>query len=215
MAGDHTADDFQQLGEQLRAAISRKGEALVPGMAKVFKRDAQRWKSAMVKRLRGPLSLGGKSPDDRLATRSGALHRSLFGRVLGRTMDDLVLIKGSTSRYAVTHELGTKGAGGKLPDIVPKRVKWLTIPNPRKALTPSGVPRRAGARQWDLRFVLGKDKEKAYLIEPGTRDLRDAIYFLRKRSAIPPRMGMVSTHVRHAEKRRRDIAKAIAEVLAA
>ena len=40
---------------------------------------------------------------------------------------------GSVARYARVHQLGTRGKGGKLPTIVPKRAKALWIPLNDKA----------------------------------------------------------------------------------
>lgn len=221
MAGEHVSDSFEVTGEQIRRALSGKRIALTEEFHRVFRRDGVRWQEGMAPRLRGPLVLGqAKSPTALLASRRPAagLAGSLFAEVLGsgRGLDDLRLVKGSTSHYAKVHELGTVGAGGKLPDIVPVRRQWLTIPTQR-AMTPSGVPRRAGARSWPgLRFFPGKPKngeERAYLVGPG--GLAEIFYVLVKRTAVAPRMGMVDTHVSHAEKRRKDVMVAIRKAFSA
>ena len=71
-----------------------------------------------------------------LIRRTGNLTRQLNAqtaiRESGTTADDLQVRFGvfdqKTLQYARVHELGTVGKGGSLPDIVPRRAKFLKVP---------------------------------------------------------------------------------------
>lgn len=71
-----------------------------------------------------------------LVRRTGNLTRQLNAqtaiRESGTTADDLEVRFGvfdrKTLQYARVHELGTVGKGGSLPDIVPRRAKFLKVP---------------------------------------------------------------------------------------
>lgn len=78
--------------------------------------------------------------------------------------------------YARIHEFGTKGKGGVLPDIVPKRRKWLTIPLNTEY-------ERVKPRSLELEFLMD-DRKKAWLWD--VRKKRVA-YRLLKRVSIPAR----------------------------
>lgn len=86
--------------------------------------------------------------------------------------------------YAEIHEDGGT--------ITPKKAKWLTIPL-EAALTPSGVPKKASAREWKNTFV-GKSKGGALIIfqKVGKKTLVP-LYVLKKSVRIPARHYMSET----------------------
>lgn len=216
-----------EIGRLLQAALARKPRLVFDGMRQAFRRDGQRWLRGVRGRFQ-PSPVGEpKSPTAGLSGRSGFLGKSLFAKVEGNSFADLALRKGTTTPWAITHEVGTAGAAGSnpaalprqranrpIPDIVPVRRKWLTIPT-AKALYPSGVPRRPGARAWPDLVFIQTGKERALLLPKGFQSFDDALYILRKRVAIPPRLGMRRTHEDQEDARRQDIRKAIREALAA
>lgn len=92
-----------------------------------------------------------------LRRRTGSLARSVVGRgeLLGGVPAFRVgVLRGPAERYAAVQELGTRGKGGELPTIKPKRARALAIPQ-EGALTPSGVERFGGPRRSPvpLRFI--------------------------------------------------------------
>ena len=195
-------------------------ETLFNGLLKVFRQDALRWEGAMVKSISGPLSLGApKSPGDSLATRTGqAGLKGSFGTKIKHAGDikSLESRKYSTSPYAVTHELGTRSAGGKV-DLRPKRAKALTIPLP-DAMTGSGVPRRPKARDWPDTFVFSTPEMTGdvlgFIVQENPSTPGDLIFlYLLFRGApkIPARLGMAKTHKRQEKTRRKAFALAIGE----
>lgn len=199
--------------------IERKPEAVYKAVEKAFRRDGLRWKAAMIKRTGGPLYLGpGKPRRARVAARRGnaGLRGGFYAQVSGSHLDDLTLSKGNTRRHAVVHEFGTVGAGGTLPDIVPKRARALTVPLP-DAMTPSGVPRRAKARDWPDTFILNTTNGKAFIVQSqgGSYDKLTFLYQLLRRVAIPPRLGMAKTHEKQAQKLGEEIFAFVKEALAA
>lgn len=211
--------DPEDLGPLLREALARKLQAVYGEVRKAFARDGLRWKGEMVRRTRGPLVLGSaKSASANLARRSADLLKSLNFDVTGDSFDDLESRKFTTSPYGRVHELGTVSKGGVLPDIVPVRRQWLAIPT-EKAMTSSGVPLRPGPRSWgDLRVVrvgmLSTRRDVAYLVPKGM-PLSEALYILRKKVAIPPRLGMRDTHEQQQAARAKDILEAVRKGLAA
>lgn len=78
--------------------------------------------------------------------------------VTGTNLDSLqgaIFIGPPATKYANVHEFGTKGAGGTLPDIVPKRAKWLVWDAGGKKVFAKRVrvPARLGWRDaWDHGF---------------------------------------------------------------
>ena len=104
--------------------------------------------------------------NDVLDVRSGALRRSVKGRVLG-DRDNIRIgigsVKGASSPYSAFLEHGGKRGGF----IYPVTKQWLTIPQ-APALTAAGVPRYASARDVPvrLRFIpSSKDSNTAVLVE--------------------------------------------------
>lgn len=130
----------------------------------------------------------------------GGLLNSINYRVVSTDKKTAVLEVGSFGViYARIHELGTVGAGGALPDIVPKRAKALTIPAQRKyrGKFARDFPRgtlikisKAGKRKNDPTGILVDRMrlEKLTMHKETSRIPKEAIaYYLRKRSRIPPR----------------------------
>jgi hypothetical protein len=79
---------------------------------------------------------------------------------IGAIVASVGFLDGKAARIARVHELGTVKYGGKLPDIVPKRAKYLAIPNRGRAaaratkvqsivrLKKVGIPPRFGFVSW-------------------------------------------------------------------
>lgn len=112
--------------------------------------------------------------------RSGELQRSIEVEALadGRLA---VVAGGPGVPYARVHELGTVGAGGELPNIVPKNAGALTIP-----LSPEYVGHRA--REFDLQLIEGgQDDTHNPIVFLINRVTGEAAYILLKSVAIPPR----------------------------
>lgn len=86
-----------------------------------------------------------------LTGRTAALLNSFFHVSLFKPSTKTSEITvGSAVKYAKVHQLGTRGKGGILPTIVPKRAKALWIPlNDRAA--------RLGSRSGNPSLVVGKD----------------------------------------------------------
>lgn len=67
-----------------------------------------------------------------LVRRSGSLVRSFLSATVGTTIDSLKTTIGFlnplAARIARVHEIGTVGKGGRLPDIFPKRGRYLAVP---------------------------------------------------------------------------------------
>lgn len=219
MAGleDSFRGEFQKIAE----AFARKADAFGPLLERALKRDGIRWSRAMVGSFSGPLMLeGGKARSAALASRQGAggLRGSFFQRVQQtKGGSRFTLVKGSTSRYAPTHELGTVGAGGELPDIVPKRAKALTIPL-KAAMTPSGNPRKVKARDWENTFILSLRKGGntiGYIVRDKGGGELEFLYRLARKVAIPPRLGMLMRHERGRAKTVDEILAAAMEALGA
>lgn len=224
-------DSFRREFQKLADALERKAAVFQPLLERALKQDGIRWRSEMVGSFTGPLVLeGAKGRGEALASRSGAsgLRRSFFWRidrsaqsrdVSGRFSKgkQISLVKGTYSFYGHLHEKGTVGAGGTLPDIVPKRARALTIPL-KAAMTPSGVPREVKARDWKDTFFLSLrkgGKTIGYIVRDKGGGELEFLYRLALKVAIPPRLGMVMRHERGAEKRTTDVMVAIRKALAA
>ena len=102
------------------------------------------------------LSRGGKKVGQvGLVSRTGSLLNSRQEEVLGDTLDDLrsfTFISAPANRYAKIHELGTVGAGGTEPDIVPKSAKVLRFEVEGKVVYATRVkipPRLGWFSVWD------------------------------------------------------------------
>lgn len=99
-------------------------------------------------------------------------------------------ITGNDAKYARVQQLGTKGKGGVLPDIVPKRAKALFIPLTDRARTSTPVTARGMKR---LATRGPKDKSGRYndLIQGhfvnGKIEPKNADFVLLKKISIPAR----------------------------
>lgn len=92
-----------------------------------------------------------------------------------------VFFRGHWDKVAGLHEYGTKGRGGSLPDIVPKRVNWLTLPFPGAYKGQSRGKALRALRQVNT-FVRGYRKGGAPFIKPkGQRGLKGADYLVQFR----------------------------------
>lgn len=224
--GKFISTNWEAIFSEVGRAMRSKADAFYPEIRRAFERDGVRWVSGMQGSISGPLVLGGaKSSAARLSSRQGAsgLKGSFRYVVEGADLNSLTLRKYSTKRYAKTHELGTVGAGGTMPDIVPVTAKALAIPL-EPAMTPAGVPRRPGPRDWEGLFVYSEPKggfqdpnTVAYLArpDPSQEGELEFLYRLAARVAIPPRLGMRDRHQADAEKRQADIGRGARKALAA
>lgn len=126
-----------------------------------------------------------------LKARSGRLRAGAGFRVSKRARMlavEVGILSGKEAlKYAAVHELGTRGAGGVLPDITPKRAKWLMIPQ-EAALTSAGVarfsPREASGSYPDIFFIEGDGLLFMFGGRGGDADL---LFIGTKRVKIPPR----------------------------
>lgn len=202
--------DFLELKVALLASMRAKPAAVFRGVRHAFLRDAAAWEAAMTESFTGEPVLypGRKSASDPLSGRSGLLRDSIQTDVSGDGLDTLTLRKFSTSHYAITHELGTQGAGGELPDIVPVRAKWLALPM-EAAMLPSGVPRLPGPRAWDDLWFMRTKSDGLFLVRGTGETGIEFLYHLRKKVAIPPRLGMRKRHNARAEKRVKEIGRLV------
>lgn len=134
----------------------------------------------------------------RLRRRTGRLAGSVIGqsfRINGVPAMAVGIFKGPAVQYAAVQEFGTKGKGGLLPTIRPKRAKALAIPQ-GKALTPSGVPKYASPRDYpgELKFIpvlrghligILVDKTEAEAAEEGAEP--EALFNLVRKVDIAPK----------------------------
>lgn len=84
-----------------------------------------------------------------LTSRTSVLARSVKGFVRdgedGFPVGVLGVVKGLADRYAAAQEVGTRGKGGLLPDIVPRNAKALAVPL-QAAKDKRGVPLFTGPK---------------------------------------------------------------------
>lgn len=113
--------------------------------------------------------------------RSGALARSMWGwgEIYGGVPAVRVgSLRGPALKYVAVQELGTVGAGGELPTIVPVAlmVKNLAIPL-APALTPSGVPKKPRPQDWGpLKYIPFKNR--------ATQNAQGALFTLEEYAKI-------------------------------
>lgn len=158
----------QMMREEVDKAKKRQEQLLFDIASFVLKRAKYH---ARVNFGRGP----GKTA--RTKGRSGALMRSIeMVRVDPKTFQ--INAGGPGVPYAAIHELGTKGKGGQLPDIVPKNAGALTIP-----LLGQYVGRRA--REFDL--VIAKKKGSKFSFLKENRKGGKYAYLLLFQVSIPAR----------------------------
>lgn len=210
--GPDIATSFEGTFGAIRLGLRLGSEEVFQGLLREFKKDGLRWEKEMSKQFTGRLSIGSrKSLAEKLSTRTGELSRSMGSSVTHQnTIDSLELRKFSTSKKAITHELGTKSAGGKV-SLRPRKAKYLTIPL-EDAMTPSGVPRRPSARDWpDTFFFETEDTGKAFIVTDGDVDgeLKFLYLLFAGEPKIPARLGMNKTHLEGASKRERAVKRVI------
>lgn len=212
-------DAFKEMRKRFRSKLTKLTEELEDA----FEIIGIRWDRAMVRRVSGPLSLDKpKSRGALLSSRRGqaGLRGGFFWQVTGkRSVNTLALAMGNTERHAATHEFGTVGAGGTLPDIRPKKARALAWPV-GPALGPSGVPREPGPRSYDDLFFMefeGGGNVFGGLFEAGDSADDDpvAFFLLARKSAHPPRLGMRDTFEEQRPKWTADIRQAIERALVA
>lgn len=140
---------LRQLGELENPAVINRQ------LVDFFTKEGQKVAGIIVKE-----SLSGGNG---LRRRTGSLARSIIGR--GEVVGGLPAIRvgslrGPALKYVAVQEYGTKGKGGLLPTIVPKGGrKNLAIPI-NAALTPAGVARRPGPKDWgQLKFIPFKNRK--------------------------------------------------------
>jgi hypothetical protein len=125
-----------------------------------------------------------------LGVRSGQLRRSLLSRVKVKGKKVIAKVEFSSRARGVSysqaklrkivevHELGTKGKGGKLPAITPKRSDWLTVPL-KAALNRSGTPKKRKARDWPNTFVFKAKNGKLFIVQRRGKQL--VFLYVRRR----------------------------------
>lgn len=118
-----------------------------------------------------------------LKRRTAALVRSQDVVVRGNTLETLegrYTIGGRSAPYARVHQYGTVGAGGTLPDITPKRGKFLVF-------QPSGSTSRAEVAAGGARLVAAGNSGVPLVFA--------------KKVAIPPRLELFKLWKRDAQAR--------------
>lgn len=191
-------DSLEEFARKIGADAEHLAQRIDREFEFLFDRAGERWKSTMTAKGRGPLSLGTpKARSAELATRSGALGSSFYYRREPNGGASSSMVLGNFAPYAKVHELGTVGAGGSLPDIVPVNKKALTIPL-EDALTPSGLPKEPSARAWPDTFLWFSEDDRngsGYIVreDPNNEGELQFLYKLALRVAIPPRLGMRTT----------------------
>lgn len=159
------------------------------------------WQRRMTRSIKGSNKpVVRKSPSDPLSSRRGAagLKGSFTGRVMGSTLNDLEAQMFSTAGVvASVHEFGTKGAGGTLDPIRPKRAQFLTVPLPA-ALTKSGRPKQGLETVGDWieskgAFFFDNGTNILVVIDEGDHGDIIPLFVLKKVVNIPPRLKMRET----------------------
>lgn len=147
---------------------------------------------------------GSGDAEDVLNIRSGNLLKGFGPRVTGSSLRSLTLEVAnrnpSAAAYVAVHEFGTVGAGGTLPDIVPKSARWLTIAmDPAKDERGTGRPARSFGEGfltpmfltesrdgWHFGWSDG-DTDRQFLVRLDGKTITP-YYRLVKRVAIRPRL---------------------------
>ena len=163
-------DNSKQVAERFKALGPRAGAAVRRALVAT---GAQNQRTA-TKELFRPYTgaAGGK-----LQHRSSALRRSIGFEVRGDGFASaLTVFAGPPARI--------QEFGGR---VTAKRAKYLTIPL-RAALTPSGQPKRPGARDWEDTFVLRAKSGKLFIAREKGRKL-ELLYKLQQSVEIPARFG--------------------------
>ena len=207
MARRTPEEEFQRIAGRL----GDKAPRVVEAVRRAFRKDGFRWKGAVKRRVQGKPNLDGPSKRSTLASRRGnaGLAGGFYAIVSGNTLENLQLQKGNTQVHAVTHEFGAT--------ITPKRAKYLTIPL-RDAMTPGGVPRRAGARDWPNTFVYQAPSGQLFIAQgadefDGDTDALILLYMLKRKVTIPARLGMRKVNEDQAPQRLKDLQAEVGKAL--
>jgi hypothetical protein len=116
--GEAIARRIQDLGDRAPAVV-RRGFLRISGeFLLTFKTTRLRGRPGLVRRS-GNLT---RQFDQRTAVRESG------GNTLGEVKTTIGVYDRKTVQYARVHEFGTVGKGGKLPDIVPRKAKFLRFP---------------------------------------------------------------------------------------
>jgi hypothetical protein len=162
-------------------------------------RFEERLRQEMVKASVTAEREGKLNASSRLRTRSGRLRNSIRGSVRnrGEAIEMVLSAGGAMGRRDVSYARAQEEGA----TIAPRRGRYLAIPL-RAALTPAGVPRRAGPREYgdELYFFRARNGDAflaskksgllMYMLHPGPvvlrprRFLRDAVEEARK--GLPP-----------------------------
>lgn len=141
---------FRQAPEMAAKEMGRGMFRISEGFLTQHTRDKLRGRPGLILR-HGQAGLGG----------------SMFSEKEGSTLDDLkthTFIGGTARKYAEIQEFGTVGKGGRFPDIVPKRAKYLKFQIDGKWIATKKVsipPRLGWIDVWDSR----EDKREAEYVK--------------------------------------------------
>ena len=129
------------------ASLAQKIRGLGPAINRETVATIRKVTNAYVRHLSRE-RMSGRRGNVGLYRRTGTLAKSLIARTLGTTVRDVKGIVGVSSAKAAqiarVHELGTVGKGGRLPDIVPRRAKWLVF----RVLTGTTAAATPGGSTW-------------------------------------------------------------------
>ncbi len=194
--------DFEELLARASRVFGK--DALYRAILAFFARQAPKAVRAVAKATKE-----GAPGHPRLERRTGSLVRDLSafaGLYQGLPAIQAGIVRGPSTKYAAVQEFGTQGKNPEspFPDIVPKNAKTLAVPV-GPALTPAGVPRYVGPRDYPKPLVFApwfranavgglyddasmrKEVKKAQK-EKRPINLKNAllVYMLLRRASIPP-----------------------------
>jgi len=198
MPAKSNAKLFEAQLQKFRGII---GEEIDIGLAQLGKR----WERNMAKRLAANSTEGGfrKSGSQGTGTKTGRLANSMksipFGE--GPQIEGKGIAFGSRTpgefNYARIQELGTVGKGGKLPDIKPRKSKFLAIPLPDAykyggGISASQAPPTNSDKFKDTFVQRNPRSGKLFILQPNG-DGFDFLFLLVRSVSLAPRLGMVDT----------------------
>lgn len=191
--------------KQVGEAIKRHEPAFMRAAQAGLRSLTDTWSTQLRSRFTGwygGLNRTGATPRGRLRSGSGNLKQSIGGHVRGDSTANLRAILrvggGDSRNYVQLQELGTRGAGGVLPDITPKKGKYLTVPT-KHALT-TGGDKKTGAElhedggRWTTTefgptFIRHFGGTPIIFAKKTPRSRAIPLYTLRKKVAVKPRLG--------------------------
>jgi phage virion morphogenesis protein len=161
--------------------IQRWTRDLTPFMRQIGERlmvsTSRRFETGRDPRGRAWQKVGDFAPSKRRGgTPLSGRHLAQPGRGYAYQAQHDRLLMGTRLRYGLIHHFGTVGAGGSMPDLVPKTAKMLTIPYP-------GVTRTA--RSYSDTFI-----RKGTIFQAVRRRGKwkpKPLFLLRPSVALPPR----------------------------